>query len=475
VSLIRSAIDFVSLRPWRWVSLSVVAALSITYLAAILYLVWAYPTITFSPGDETKPIVKMPDDFLFGTATSAHQIEGGNDKNDWAAFEREAGRIKHGDVSGQACDSWNRIDDDIALMQELGANSYRFSIEWSRLEPTDGVWDDAAWNHYAGQLKKLKAHGIAPMVTLLHFTLPHWLAQRGGATAADFPEKFGRFARVAAERLGPDVALWCTINEPNIMMYFGYVTGIFPPGKKSNADAVHAFAGLVRAHAAATVALKQVAPKAKVGAAIHLVDFEPKQRWNLADWGAAHAAASAFNWAFCDSIQSGHIRFNAPGFPSINEPLPACAPVDFIGVNYYRRDLVHFALTTPGLIETGPGPGEQNDLGWEIHPEGLLVLLREVHHRYHVPIYITENGLADAHDTKRAPFLRQHLHALQRAVNEGIPVKGYYHWSLLDNFEWAEGFEPRFGLYKMNYKTLSRTPTAGAEMFKKIARELGTK
>jgi beta-glucosidase len=417
-----------------------------------------------------KEQVVFPKTFLFGTATAAHQIEGGNDKNDWARFESEPGRIKKGEKSGQAVDHWNRVDEDIELMKALNANAYRFSIEWSRLEPTEGTWDEAAWTHYSEELQKLKAANITPMVTLLHFTLPGWLAERGGATAKDFPEKFGRFAAEAATRLGSQVELWCTINEPNVQMYLGYVEGVFPPGKKSNEEAVKAFEGLLRAHDAAAKELRAKDAGSTLGVAMNLVYFQPYSRVSLLDRVASNTGRNAFNFAFYDSIMAGKIQLKAAGFPKLEKELASLkGSVDFFGVNYYRRSTVNFSLRAPGKVKVSVGAGPTNDLGWEIYPEGLYNLLMEVSEKYKLPIYITENGIADSKDEMRSDYLKGHLYAVSKAMKDGADIRGYFHWSLMDNFEWAEGFDPRFGLYTVDYKTMSRTPTKATEVFKAAA------
>jgi beta-glucosidase len=459
-------------RRWPRIVLGIFGVLAISYTGTCLYYSFSQPVTVFEEGVEKAPFTGVPKGFLLGTATAAHQIEGGNTNNDWAAFEAEPGRIKNNEKSGKACDSWNLVDEDIRLMKELGANSYRFSIEWSRLEPTEGTLDEAAWAHYAEQIKKLKAQNITPMVTLLHFSLPQWLAKRGGLTAEDFPEKFGKFAAEAAKRYGPEVDLWCTLNEPNVMMYQGYVIGVFPPGKKSNEEATQAFEGLLRAHLTGSQALRQSDPGATIGVAMNMIAFQPQQRWNLIDWISANIAARSFDWAFYDSIMAGRIKFSAPGFPSLDKELTDLkGSVDFIGVNYYRRDLVHFSPSAPGMVETKGGPNPHSDLDWEIYPEGLYDLLKAAHTRYQLPIYVTENGIADSGE-KRPGYLRSHMYAIVKAIQEGVPVKGYYHWSLLDNFEWAEGFTPRFGLYQMNYNTLARTPSPAVATFQQIAKEL---
>ena len=423
----------------------------------------------FAAEDLARPLPAWPPGFLWGTATAAHQVEGGN-HNDWSRFEEQEGRIAQGDKSGLAVDHWNRMGEDVALMKDLRANAYRFSIEWSRIEPAPGQWDDAAFARYGELLGLLREARITPMVTLLHFTLPQWLADRGGVRAPDFPLRFALFAGEAARRLGPEVDLWCVINEPNVQMYLGYVEGIWPPAHKSRAEAAEAFAGLLRAHARGAQAIRQHDPGAKVGVAQNLIVFDPASRLSVPDWLVARGAAEAFDWAFYDSIQVGRIRLRTSGFPTLDEPLPELlGSADYFGANYYRRDLIRFAPSTPGLIQILSGPGPRNDLGWEVYPEGLLRLLRQAHGRYRLPIYVTENGIADAHGDQRPSYLRSHAYALTRALAEGIPVKGYFHWTLMDNFEWAEGFAPRFGLYRVEPSTKTRIPTPGASAFAQLA------
>jgi beta-glucosidase len=446
-----------------------VLALGALWLLACGYFSVAAGSEQFSAAAMARPLPPWPPGFLWGTATAAHQVEGGN-HNDWSRFEEQDGRIAHGDRSGPAVDHWNRMGEDVALMKDLKANAYRFSIEWSRIEPAPGQWDDAAFARYGELLGLLRDAHITPMVTLLHFTLPEWLADRGGVRAPDFPLRFALFASEVARRLGPKVDLWCTINEPNVQMYLGYVEGIWPPGHKSPPEAAEAFAGLLRAHAQAAQALRRHDPGAKVGVAQNLILFEPASRLSVPDWLAARGAAEAFDWAFYDSIQAGRIRLRSPGFPTLDEPLPELVgSADFFGANYYRRDLIRLSPSAPGFLQILPGPGPRNDLGWEVYPEGLLRLLRQAFARYRLPIYVTENGIADARGDERPAYLRSHAYALTRALAEGIPVKGYFHWTLMDNFEWAEGFGPRFGLYRVEPSTKSRIPTPGAGVFAQLA------
>jgi beta-glucosidase len=451
-------------------------------LAAALFLGAAYAlvcfrfaaadaVVVFRAEELSAPLPRFPEGFLWGTATAAHQVEGGNTRNDWARWEEVPGKIARGEKSGRAVDHWNRVAEDVALMKDLGANAHRFSIEWSRLEPAEGSWDEEAFAHYADELRQLRKAGIVPMVTLLHFTLPAWLADRGGLVAPEFPERFRRFAAEAAKRLGPWVDLWCTINEPNVQAYLGYVEAVWPPGKTSRPEMVRAHAGLLRAHAAAASALRKADPGCRIGIALHTIVFDPAARWSLADWIATRAARESFNWAFHDAIVAGRVRFAAPGFPSVDEPLPELAgSVDYLGINYYTRNIVRFAPGAPALVRLTEGPGPRTDKGWEIYPEGLLRVLRQAYARYHLPIQVTENGIADAAGTKRSAYIRGHAYAVSRAIAEGIPVGGYFYWSLTDNFEWAEGFAPRFGLYRVDYPSLERTLAPGAEAFTELAR-----
>ncbi len=452
--------------------LAVVVGLS--YGAICGYFQIAESDVAFGEIPDDPWSQPLPSGFLWGTATAAHQIEGGNTWNDWARFEQEAGRIEGGTTAGRAADHWNRVGEDVGLLTELGANAYRFSIEWSRVEPEEGRWSEAAWAHYYDEIVLLRQAGIVPMVTLLHFTLPAWIADRGGVTASAFPERFGRFAAEAARRFGADVDLWCTLNEPNVQMHQGYVEGVWPPGVRDTTRAVAAFAGLVKGHAAAAQAIRAHDVVAEIGMAINLIVFDPASQWSLLDWIAARQADRGFNWAFYDSIRSGRIRYRLAGFPSLDEPWPSLAgSADFFGVNYYRRNMVEFTLGAPGLVSLEPGPGPRSDSGVEIYPEGLLRLLRRVWQRYTLPIYVTENGVADASDQLRAPYLRGHAYAVGRALAEGIPVQGYFHWSLLDNFEWSSGFGPRFGLFRVNYDTFERSATAGSAEFTRLAPAVG--
>lgn len=453
----------------RWLTVAI-AILCAAYVGTALYFQRTNPRPVLDTASTTAFDPAWPAGFLWGTATAAHQVEGGNVHNDWWRFEQQPGKIAHGDKSGAAAGHWDRVPEDIGLMRTLGANAYRFSIEWSRLEPIEGQWDEAAWAHYADELSQLRAAGQEPVVTLLHFTLPAWIADRGGATAPDFPDRFGRFAAEAARRLGPQVRWWCTVNEPQVQMYNGYVTGYWPPGMKDNALAVKAFEGLLRAHGAAATALRRGDADAYIGLASNMIWFEPSNRWNVLEWVVSNAVSDGFNWSFYESIKNGRMNFNLPGFPALDAYEPSLkGSIDWVGINYYRRNLVRFKPGAPGMVDISNGPGTLSDAKVEIYPDGLLGLIREGWKRYHLPIVITENGVADSTGAHRPMFLRQHSYAIKQAIDEGIDVRGAFHWTLMDNFEWAEGYGWRFGLYRLDLRTLSRTAAPGADEFRRLA------
>ncbi|HEX8791667.1 MAG TPA: family 1 glycosylhydrolase [Polyangiaceae bacterium] len=397
--------------------------------------------------------MSLPASFVFGTATSATQIEGGCSTSDWAAFALQPGRIKHGDTPAVATDSWRRWREDLALQKSLGMGGYRMSIEWARIEPRPGELDRAALDGYREQLGALRDAGIAPMVTLHHFTLPAWLADAGGVLAVDFPDRLASFARAAASALGDLCTAWITVNEPNVLAAHAYLLGVWPPAKKDPLLAWRAQRRLLVAHDAAYRALKEIRPEAQVGVAHHLRAVEPARPHSPADRAAAALFDRVFNEAFARA---------------------ACAhgTQDFFGLNYYSRDVVRFSLRHAAELFVARGIPEGapvSDLGWEIYPPGLGHLARAWAKRSGLPVYVTENGIADARDAKRGAFLVDHLRELERAIADGVDVRGYYHWSLLDNFEWAEGYEPRFGLVEVDYATGERRIRESARLYARIA------
>ncbi len=424
------------------------------------------------------PRARFPDGFLFGAATSATQIEGHCSTSDWAAFARQPGRIKLGDRPDIACDSWHRWREDVALLRDLGLGSYRLSIEWARIEPREAALDHAALDTYRKLLGTLREAGIEPMVTLHHFTLPQWLAERGGLLAEEFVASFAQFARTAIEALGDLCSLWVTINEPNVLAAHAYMLGVWPPAQKSPLAALRCCYRLLEAHVAAYRELKEAGGDgARVGIAHHLRVVQPARPGSRRDRAAAVAFGTVFNDAFAAAVCEGsmyggldRLMNGARGF----RVAESRGTQDFFGINYYSRDVVRLSARHAGemFVARGvPRGAEVSDLGWEVYPEGLGMVVREWARRSGLPVYVTENGIADASDAARGSFLVRHLAELARAIEGGVDVRGYYHWSLLDNFEWAEGFTPRFGLFAVDYDTRKRTARPSARLYAQIARE----
>ncbi len=399
--------------------------------------------------------------FLWGAGTSAHQVEGGNDRNDWWDWELLPGKILDGDRSGKACDSWDRFEEDLDLLHSLGMDAYRLSIEWSRIEPEPERYDEAALDHYRRVLLACRARGITPMVTLHHFTNPRWFSALGGWEFGKNLPHFTRFARLAGERYGDLVDLWVTINEPEVLGFHAYDEGAWPPGVKDRSRALVVIANLLEAHGLASVALRETdrvdadgdgAP-ALIGAAKHWVLLEPLRAWQPFEHISAGIQHHVFNIAVARALRGDPIDLSIPGARPVRRRVDALTgSSDFIGVNYYTRWMVALGGKEPRVARPGAAV---SDLGWEVYPEGLERALMECS-AFGLPLYVTENGIADGADRMRPGFIRESLLALDRARARGADVRGYFHWSLLDNFEWNDGYHGRFGLYAVDFEKADR-------------------
>lgn len=418
----------------------------------------------------TQPLC-FPPDFLWGTATSAHQVEGHNPHNDWWDWEQQPGRIADGSRSDVACDWWHRAEEDFERAAALGQNTHRLSIAWSRLEPREGEWDEAAAARYREMLSALRAHGMEPMVTLHHFTNPRWLAGDGGWANPSVVEQFKRFARRAVETFGAVVTLWCTINEPVVYVFNTYLAASFPPGRFSLGKALRVLRHMAYAHAAAYEVIHQAQPEARVGLAKHQRAFVPANPVSALDGWVASQRDYLLNRLFMVAVMEGRFLFPL-GWGQRDESL--MNRMDFLGLNCYNRDTVAFDVRVPQnfFAREVRGPDRPPDVpAWwgEPDPEGLYQFLKQFE-RYGLPIYVTENGWLDAADEHRPYHLITHLAAVHRALAEGVPVKGYYHWSLVDNFEWAEGLSARFGLIAVDWETQARTTRRSGELYAEICR-----
>lgn len=371
-------------------------------------------------------------------------MEGDNRFNDWWAWE-QAGRVQ--EPSGIACDQYHRFESDLDLAKSLGHTAHRFSLEWSRIEPAEDETSEEALAHYADLIRACRRRNLEPIVTLSHFTIPIWLSSQGGWASSRSVTAFARYVRRVADRLGGEIRWWVTINEPTSFVYQGYVKGIWPPGGVNDVfGGIRALKNLIRAHQTAYRILHERAKQRrgdfpKVGLAHHVVWYTPCNPRSWQDRLAAWLRHRAGNRWVLDACRS---------------------TMDFIGLNYYTRDFVHWAgwgpLALLGTVcsrEHHEKAGPRNQMGWEIYPEGLQRTLLEIR-AYRLPILITENGVCTGEDSVRLRFIEEHLRQVREAVSRGVKVLGYLHWSLLDNFEWAEGYAPRFGLVEVDFSTQER-------------------
>jgi len=422
------------------------------------------------PGIRTANF-RFPPGFLWGAATSAQQVEGGNTLNDWAAWE-QAGKLSQ--VTGDAADHYHRFREDFDLAKELSHNAHRFSIEWSRIEPEEGRFSDEAIAHYREVLEALNARGITPIVTLFHYTFPKWLADKGGWETSDVERYFTRYVSRMLDEYKDLTRWWLTLNEPVVQVFKGWLLGQWPPGKTDDfATGLIVIRHMLRAHVHAYHAIHEWRPDAMVSIAKHVLAFTPCNPFRWRDRVSVSFREYIFNQLFIDALHKGVLR--VPGL--FWERLPAGRTLDFIGLNYYTRDFVHnTGIDIPGLVGNScpldhhEHIGKRNSLGWEVYPEGLAHFLRRFK-RYNLPLLITENGVPSTDDNDRWTFIFMHLWQVARAIDEGSPVIGYLYWSLLDNYEWADGYAARFGLIGVDFKSQRRTVRHSARLMAKVIRQ----
>ena len=419
----------------------------------------------------------FPEGFLWGTASSSHQCEGGNNNNQWYRWE-EAGHIGTGERCLDAANWWREAEDDFALAEQMENNVLRLSIEWSRIEPSEGYWNSAAIDRYRQMLTGLHRRHIKPLVTLHHFTDPLWFADRDGFAKVENLRFFVRYVTYVVKNLRDLCDFWITINEPNIYAILGYLLGTYPPGDQDLMRAMRVLRNLVQAHVEAFYAIRGIQPQAEIGNCLHYRLFDPASPISPFDRGAARLQDTFFNWAMLRAGETG--RFTFP-FNLLLAPITHAAGArDFHGINYYTRDMVRFdprkpaemfgrRFTLPGTVRNDPGM--DNNFG-EIYPLGLYRVLKSVYQRTrgNKPLYITENGFSDALDDRRPRAILEHLAMVHRAINDGIPVRGYLYWSWLDNFEWAFGYAPKFGLVGVDRQTFTRHPKPSAAWLGAVAR-----
>lgn len=454
--------------------------------------------------------VQFPADFLWGTATAAYQIEGaawedGRTASIWDTFSRVPGAVVDGDTGDVACDHYHRMPEDVALMAAHGIGSYRFSVSWPRVRPDAGPVNPAGLAFYDRLVDELLAHDIAPWLTLYHWDLPQALQDAGGWAARDTAHRFAEYAVSVHEALGDRVPTWTTLNEPWCSAFLGHASGAHAPGHQDPAEAMRALHHLLLGHGLATQALRERGATG-LGITLNLTVADPQDPTDPEDLDAARRIDGLHNRVFLDPLLRGSYPQDvlddtaSLGWTDVvldGDLETISAPIDVLGVNYYRGDLVS------GRVEPGSDPGHntqdgptpfvcadhvgfpsrdlpRTDMDWVIQPEGLTRLLLRVAEDYPgVPLVVTENGAAfpdvvdadgEVRDADRVEFVDHHLRAVHDAITQGADVRGYFVWSFLDNYEWAFGYAKRFGIVRVDYDTLVRTPKDSARYYAEVAR-----
>jgi beta-glucosidase len=431
--------------------------------------------------------IRLPADFVWGAATSSYQIEGavtedGRGESIWDRFTSVPGAILGGDDGSVACDSYHRCPEDVRLMRELGLNGYRFSIAWTRVLPEGrGRTNPAGLDYYDRFVDALLEAGIEPFVTLYHWDLPQALEDRGGWPTRELVDAYAEYVEVVVGRLGDRVRHWITQCEPWVIAWLGYGSGEHAPGRKSETDALSAAHHVLVAHGRAVEVVRRDSPGAQVGITIDLVAFHPLTE--SAEDAAAVARADGLRnrWLLDPVLRGAYPQDVTDRFAAVSplvedgDMAAIAAPLDFLGINYYTRNVVR-ADPAGGEPVTVPADGsEHTEMGWEVYPDGLYELLTRLRDDYELPpVYVTENGAAFADhregavvdDPRRSSYVDGHLSAIARAIADGVDVRGYFLWSLLDNFEWALGYSRRFGIVYVDFETLERVPKASYRWYR---------
>ncbi|MHB1517748.1 MAG: glycoside hydrolase family 1 protein [Acidimicrobiales bacterium] len=382
--------------------------------------------------------IDFPEGFLWGAATAAHQVEGGNVNNDWWQMEHDPAS-GCADVSGDACDSFNRYPQDVALVADLGLGAYRFSLEWSRIEPEEGEFSKVALDHYRRMCAACHEHGLLPVVTFHHFTHPRWLAAAGAWEAPHAPDRFARFSERVTDHLGDLVGVACTLNEPNVVATMGWRLGIFPPRVRDRARRNAVNTAMTSAHRKATEAIRSGRGDFPVGMTLSMTDYQLQP--------------------------GGEEWLERLRGPSEDVFLEATGGDDFVGVQTYTRMRVGPA----GALPAEPGVAT-TQMGYEFWPEALAATIRRAADVTGLPVYVTENGIGTDDDRLRIEYVTRALMGVRSCLDDGLDVRGYFYWSLLDNFEWVLGYGPTFGLAAVDRVSFARAPKPSAAFLSAVAR-----
>jgi beta-glucosidase len=407
----------------------------------------------------------MRPDFLWGVATSAFQLEG-SVHADWAMWDpvlKSRPHITH---------HYHQFREDLKLLKELGVNAYRFSVEWSRIQPEEDKWDNEAVRHYQEVVQILHRNGIEPMVTLHHFTHPVWFIKEYPWHTDKSRSMFLRYIEKIALAL-KGVRYWITFNEPYVFLLGGYLDGCMPPGIQNSSLFIEALKSTLICHSDVYDLIHSYIPDAKIGLVHNMVTFAPSQNINPFDRILSRVAQSFYNQSLIEAFLTGMLILKFPLRRAVPILIPIKGKLDFLGVNYFTRIHLRFnPLKKMGIemiFKDRKGYG-LTDTGWEIHPEGLEKVLQEAS-RLNVPLMITENGIATDNDEIKIKFIRRHVEILERCLKNGMDIRGYFYWSLIDNYEWLYGFRAKFGLYQVDFNTLERRPTQTALFYTSLIKK----
>ena len=457
----------------------VLALISILYLIPTAYLNYTEPVEHWNWDEIDVDDISFPDGFVWGVSSAAHQVEGYHTTNNWADWENQVDedgnpRIARGEKCGMACDHFNRYPEDIKLMQELGVKSYRFSVSWSKIMPEPGVIDHAFLSHYINVCDSLKAAGIEPIITLHHFCHPMWFEEMGAFEKEENIEHFVRFSSEVFYALRSRVKYWCTLNEPAVFVIAAYFDGHFPPGKQDPELAAEVLKNMYLAHVKVYEHIKSMegGDRAIVGIVKNMHQIDPMDDWNLFDRLLTRTVNKGFNGSFISTFTKGVYKFSFPTLVDLEAEIPnAPYSLDFVGLNYYSHNSMDFSLDLDEALKTRMYPGETpTDMDYTMYPEGFYRAIKEIS-VLNQPIIITENGVADADDDIRGEFIKKYLYAVSKAIEDGYDIRGYHYWSFIDNFEWDLGYDERFGLYEVDFKTQKRTLREGSKEYQRIVKE----
>lgn len=417
-----------------------------------------------------EAIFNFPDNFLWGTATSSYQNEGNNHNSNWSEWENISGKIINGEKSGLACDWWSgKWKEDFNRAESTYQNAHRFSVEWSRIQPEENRWDEDAIEHYRQMLRGLIERGMTPLITLHHFTEPYWFSEMGGWENSESFSYFGKYVHKVVEALKDYCNIWITINEPNVFVTMGFIEGIFPPGKTNLKSAFSVITNLVKGHAKAYELIHQLQQNAQVGTATNYRPFLPLKKWNPLDHAISKIIDQNFNQSFNNAISNGKLNF------ALKKQIISKAKKtqDFIGINYYTTDMIQFNLLRYKNLFSEMSWPLNSDLSENKFianvPSGMTSAIHWAR-KFNKPIYVTENGIEDSNDLLRPSYMIEHLLNIWRTTNYIVPIKGYFYWTLVDNFEWERGWTQRFGLWGLDISTQLRIRRKSVDLYSEICR-----